>query len=91
MPDRDGQEFDYEQDARLIAEFADLPDIREKFVDFFDYNDVGIPLAQLITLGQIEQLSTDGENSLQETYQNLCDLFSKDSSQDFESIQDLMA
>jgi hypothetical protein len=86
-----GQKFDYEHNATLIAEFAEFGANDPKFADFFDYNDIGIPLAQLVLLGQIEQLSSEGEASLDETYQNLCDLFSKDSDDHFDSLDDLMA
>lgn len=85
-----GQEFAFKTQARLITEFSEIAGSEPRFAEFFEYNDMGVPLSQLIMMNQIEQLTTEGEQTIEETYQNLCDLFSKDSDEEFDDITDLM-
>lgn len=83
--------LDYKNKAILIAAFANSSINDPKYDDFFEYNDVGVPLAELINLGLVEKISKDGELRLEETYRNLCDVYGKNYDDYFENFDELKA
>lgn len=61
----------------------------EEFEDFFIYNDLGVPMAVMYKNNLIIPTS-EGENLLQETYSDLCDLFGANPDDDYENLNDLI-
>jgi hypothetical protein len=86
-----GQEHETSLDekAQIIVEF--VQDFREsgEYEDYFNYNDLGIPLA--IALAQdMADLTESGLQIFEETWRHLCELFDMDETASYESIEDLM-
>ena len=77
-----------EDKAQIIVEFTQDYFNGGEYEDFFDYNDLGTPLAVAITQ-EMADLTDSGREVLEETWTNLCDLFDADATASFESIDDL--
>ena len=75
--------------AQIIVEFTQDHFNGGEYEDFFDYNDLGTPLAIAITQ-EMADLTDSGREVLEETWTNLCDLFDADATASFESIDDLI-
>ena len=75
--------------AQIIVEFTQDHFNGGEYEDFFDYNDLGTPLAIAITQ-EMADLTDSGREVLEETWRNLCDLFDADATASFESIDDLI-
>jgi len=63
--------MELEQKASLITEFLQLEFDNELYDDFFNYNDLGIPLAVAFEAGVCE-LNEKGEEIIKETFILLC-------------------
>lgn len=81
--------MDYKQKAQLIIEFTEQELGNEQFDDFFDYNDLGVPVA-IALVNNLITLTKDGEVLIDETYQELCNLFDADPNEDYQDIDDLI-
>lgn len=55
-----------------------------EWLDFFVYNDLGLPLADAIANGLIAELTTRGEAIIEETYTLLCNRVGIDSTESFD-------
>lgn len=69
--------LEIEEKAIIIKEFNELFKDRElpdEFVEFFEYNDLGLPIATL-TAEFLVSPTTDGSTILDETWENMCKLF----------------
>ena len=75
--------------AQIIVEFTQDHFNGGEYEDFFDYNDLGTPLAIAITQ-EMADLTDSGREVLEETWTNLCELFDADATASFESIDDLI-
>lgn len=74
--------------AEILVQFTQDSFNDQDFDDFFDYNDLGIPMA--IAVVQDMVILTDaGEQLLNETWNELCLLFDANPDDDYESIDDL--
>ena len=82
-------ETSLEDKAQIIVEFTQDYFNGGEYEDFFDYNDLGTPLAVAITQ-EMADLTDSGREVLEETWTNLCDLFDADATASFESIDDLI-
>lgn len=82
-------ETSLEDKAQIIVEFTQDHFNGGEYEDFFDYNDLGTPLAVAITQ-EMADLTDSGREVLEETWRNLCDLFDADATASFESIDDLI-
>ena len=82
-------ETSLEDKARIIVEFTQDHFNGGEYEDFFDYNDLGTPLAIAITQ-EMADLTDSGREVLEETWRNLCELFDADATASFESIDDLI-
>jgi acyl carrier protein len=82
-------ETSLEGKAQIIVEFTQDYFHDDLYEDFFDYNDLGTPLAIAITQ-EMADLTDSGREVLEETWRNLCDLFDADATACFESIDDLI-
>ncbi len=74
--------------AQLILEFTEQEFNNGEYADFFDYNDLGVPMAVALANGFIT-LTDDGENLMEETWQQLCELFEADPNEEYEFLDDL--
>lgn len=75
--------------AEILVQFTQDSFNDENYDEFFDYNDLGIPMA--IAVVQDMVILTDaGEQLLEETWTELCLLFEADPNGEYESIDDLM-
>jgi hypothetical protein len=76
--------------AEILVQFTQDNFNDESYDDFFDYNDLGIPLSVAITQDMVI-LTDAGEALLEETWIELCNLFGADPNSEYESIDDVMA
>jgi len=60
----------------------------EEFEDFVEYNDIGLPLAFMIT-EDIVKSTTVGEVYVNEAWELLCTALKIDSKQDYDSLEDM--
>ena len=74
--------------AEILVQFTQDHFNSEEYDDFFDYNDLGIPLSIAITQDMVI-LTDSGEELLEETWKELCLLFDANPDDEYESIDDL--
>ena len=75
--------------AEILVQFTQDSFNDENYDEFFDYNDLGIPLS--IAIVQDMVILTDaGEQLLEETWIELCNLFEADPNSEYETIDDLV-
>lgn len=82
-------ETSLEDKAQIIMEFVQDFQGTGEYDEFFDYNDLGIPLAIAITQDMAD-LTESGLAIFEETWSQLCELFEMDKTESYESIEDLM-
>jgi hypothetical protein len=75
--------------AEIITDFVMRNAEDEQYDDFFDYNDLGIPLAVAFN-ANLCTLNDEGNTILKETYNLLCDELGADSEKEFEDLDDLL-
>jgi len=82
-------ETSIDEKAQIIVEF--VQDFREsgEYEDYFDYNDLGISLADALAQDMAD-LTESGLQIFEETWRHLCELFDMDETASYESIEDLM-
>lgn len=74
--------------AEILVQFTQDEFNSGDYEEFFDYNDLGIPLAIAIN-NDLVILTDAGEELLEETWKDLCLLFDASPDADYESIDDL--
>jgi hypothetical protein len=74
--------------AEILVQFTQDEFNSGEYDEFFDYNDLGIPLSIAITQDMVI-LTNEGENLLEETWKELCLLFEADPNDEYETIDDL--
>jgi len=80
--------MDIREKAEILIQFTQDSFNDDVFEEFFDYNDLGIPIA--IALVQEMIILTDkGEELINETWNELCTMFGVDPEKEYESIDDL--
>jgi len=75
--------------AEILVQFTQDCFNSGEYEEFFDYNDLGIPLSIAITQDMVI-LTDEGENLLEETWKELCLLFEANPDDEYESIDDLI-
>jgi hypothetical protein len=75
--------------AEILVQFTQDSFNDENYDEFFDYNDLGIPMAIAITQDMVI-LTDAGEQLLEETWIELCNLFNADVNAEYETIDDLI-
>jgi len=78
-----------EDKAQIIVEFTQDHLNGGEYEDFFDFNDLGVPLAIAITQ-EMADLTVSGREVLEQTWSNLCELFDVDETLSYESIDELI-
>jgi hypothetical protein len=74
--------------AEILVQFTQDEFNSGEYEEFFDYNDLGIPLSIAITQDMVI-LTDSGEELLDETWKDLCLLFDANPNDEYESIDDL--
>ncbi len=74
--------------AEILVQFTQDYFNSGEYEEFFDYNDLGIPLSIAITQDMVI-LTDSGEELLEETWKDLCLLFDANPDDEYESIDDL--
>lgn len=75
--------------ADIIVQFTQDQFVNEEYDEFFNYNDLGVPIAIALSNGLVN-LTEEGEALINETWKDLCELFDADPEEEYESIDDLM-
>ncbi len=75
--------------AEILVQFTQDYFNSGEYEEFFDYNDLGIPLSIAITQDMVI-LTDSGEELLEETWKELCLLFEANPDDEYESIDDLI-
>lgn len=75
--------------AEIIVQFTQEFIGDENFDDWFDYNDLGVPLAVGI-VNNLIMLTQDGIKLFNETWENLCNELDQDPNGEYFSIDDLL-
>ena len=75
--------------AEILVQFTQDEFNSGEYDEFFDYNDLGIPLSIAITQDMVI-LTDSGEQLLEETWKELCLLFEADPNSEYETIDDLI-
>jgi hypothetical protein len=60
----------------------------KEFADFFEYNDLGLPLAFAIS-NKIVEVAPVAETYILETFELLCEALSLDSDEDYNSLDEM--
>jgi hypothetical protein len=74
--------------SKIISQATHIYSDEENLKDFFHLNDIGVPLAQSVEYNLCE-LTEEGEEVIEETWQHLCLVFNKDPNGDYNQIDDL--
>jgi hypothetical protein len=74
--------------AEILVQFTQDEFNSGEYEEFFDYNDLGIPMAIAVTQDMVI-LTDSGEELLDETWKELCLLFDANPDDEYESIDDL--
>ena len=74
--------------AEILVQFTQDEFNSGEYDEFFDYNDLGIPMSIALTQDMII-LTDSGEALLEETWKELCLLFDANPDDEYESIDDL--
>ena len=80
--------MDNRSKAEILVQFTQDNFNDEVYEDFFDYNDLGIPMA-IAVMQEMVILTDSGEQLLEETWTELCELFGADPKGEYESIDDV--
>jgi hypothetical protein len=75
--------------AEILVQFTQDYFNSGEYEEFFDYNDLGIPMSIAITQDMVI-LTDSGEQLLEETWKELCLLFEADPNSEYETIDDLI-
>ena len=81
--------MDNKSKAEILVQFTQDNYMTGEYDEFFDYNDLGIPLAIAVNQDMVI-LTDEGESCLEETWKDLCLLFDANPDDEYESIDDLM-
>ena len=80
--------MDIETKAKIVMQFTYENTNESLAQDFFDYNDLGVPLS-IAYSNNLCTLKDEGIKVIEETYVNLCDEMEVPSDIDYEDITDL--
>ena len=85
---RQEMKMDNRTKAEILVQFTQDEFNSGEYDEFFDYNDLGIPMSIALTQDMII-LTDSGEQLLDETWKELCLLFDANPDDEYESIDDL--
>jgi hypothetical protein len=84
----DATTIPYSKKCLILADFWLNYKDEEDFEDFVAYNDIGLPLAFMIT-EDIVLSTTTAEVYVNEAWELLCSAMNVDSKQDYDSLEDM--
>lgn len=84
-----GNKMDILKRSRIILEFTD--EMREDldFEDFFEYHDLGVPMA-IALVNEFISLTETGIEVVNETYEDICNIYGANVKEDYETLEDLI-
>lgn len=85
---KQGNTMDNSTKAEILVQFTQDNFNDEVYEDFFDYNDLGIPMA-IAVMQEMVILTDAGEELLEETWKELCLLFGANPDEEYENIDDV--
>ena len=62
----------------------------EAFADFFQMNNLGVPLALALRAGGVDTLTEDGERWINESWDDFCDLLQVDPEGEYTGIDGIL-
>ncbi len=80
--------IDYSKKCLILADFWLNYKDEEEFNDFVEYNDIGLPLAFMITENIVESTQV-GEIYVNEAWELLCAALNVDSKQNYDTLEDM--
>ena len=80
--------IDYSKKCLILADFWLNYKDEEDFDDFVEYNDIGLPLAFMITENIVESTQV-GEIYVNEAWELLCAALNVDSKQNYDTLEDM--
>lgn len=81
--------MEYENKVSVLSELFTSYKNNTEWSDFFDYNDIGLPLAFMVS-EKIVQVDEIGIRYIEETYTLLCETLGLSEEDDFDSLQDMI-
>lgn len=75
--------------ASILVEFIQVNFTNDRFTDFFDYNDLGLPLAVAFE-NDLCTLNDKGIEVLNETYDLMLEEYGVDKDKDYEVLDDII-
>ena len=78
-----------ENKAEILADFWNTYKYDAQFTDFFQYNDLGLPLAYAISVGMVAS-TPHAEMFIEETFDLLLEAFGIEKDTGFDTIEDLI-
>jgi hypothetical protein len=73
--------------ASIIHKFTSDHYYNKDYADFFEFNDLGVPLADSVFYGLCEP-TDEGTEIISMTYELLCDELDKDSNQEYANVNE---
>jgi hypothetical protein len=74
----------------ILSEFYEGFRTDSEFADFFEYNDLGLPLAFVIE-SKIVESTPKAVTLINETFELFCEALELDSDEEFESLDEMLA
>ena len=81
--------MDLLQKSNIISEFTERYKGDQDFKDFFDYHDLGVPMA-IAFINEYVNITTNGIDIINETYLEICDIYGADYEDEYENLDDLI-
>jgi len=75
--------------AQIIVDFTQENFNDDLYDEFFDYNDLGVPVAVALVADMVI-LTAEGEKLLNETWKELCELFGNDPNEEYEDYEEFI-
>jgi hypothetical protein len=76
--------------SHVITQFVDEFAEEKEYKDFFEYNNLGIPLAVSFSNMLIKEFTEEGTKIVEETWRYLCNMLIVDPDKDYEDIEDMI-
>jgi hypothetical protein len=76
--------------CNILSEFYEGFRTDSEYADFFEYNDLGLPLAFVIE-SKIVESTPKAVTLINETFELLCEELELDSDEEFESLDEMLA